>query len=54
MPAQQRVRANQQSKPAQRRTGQRHKQHCEQCPVLRPQAWRLVAELSPQDSELVA
>jgi hypothetical protein len=54
MPSQHGVRADQQSDAAQCRAGQRHEQRREERPVLGPQLWALVAQLSLQDGELVA
>jgi hypothetical protein len=54
MPSQHRVRADQQPESAQCHARQRRKQSREQRPVLGPQSWPLIAELSPQGRELMA
>jgi hypothetical protein len=53
MPPQHRVWADKQSEPAQRRAGQGREQRREQRPVLGPQSWALIGELSAQDRELM-
>jgi hypothetical protein len=54
VPAQYRVRADQQPQPAQRRPRQRHQQRGQQSSILGPQMRPLIAELSLQDRELVS
>ena len=54
MPAQHRVRADQQPNPAQRRTGQWHEQRGQERPVRWPQSRALTSQLSLQDTRLMA
>jgi hypothetical protein len=54
MPPQHGVGADQEPESTQSRARHRHQQRGEQRPVLRPQPWALITELSLQDGDLVA